>query len=253
LTDPTPEIASPLDEQRLVSETGLAARIAHVAGPTLGGLGFRLVRVKISGQDGMTVQIMAERPDGTMTVDDCELASENLSAVLDVEDVIAQAYRLEMSSPGIDRPLVRVSDFARAVGHEARIELATPAPDGRKRFRGIIRSVTGEGREAILDFERNDARADEEAHVKLPLGALEEARLVLTDALIRESLRAGKLAAEQPPEGEEAPTEPPVRRGPGRFAAKNQMKGKPVLPAGVQSHFKKSPRPPSRGGTTGSK
>ena len=81
----------------------------------------------------------------------------------------------------------------------------------------------------------------------LPLGALDEARVVLTDELIRESLKAGKLAAEKPPEGEETGAEPPVRRGPGRFAAKNQMKQKPLLPAGVQSQFKKSPRAPQRG------
>ena len=97
-------IAAALDEPRLTSETGLAARIARVAEPTLNGLGFRLVRVKLSGQDGMTLQIMAERPDGSMNIDDCELASQNLSPVLDVEDAIAQAYRLEISSPGIDRP-----------------------------------------------------------------------------------------------------------------------------------------------------
>ena len=247
----TPAIDAPLDEPRLVSETGLAARIAHIAGPTLMGLGFRLVRVKISGQDGMTLQIMAERPDGSMTIEDCELASENLSPVLDVEDAIAQAYRLEMSSPGIDRPLVRVSDFRRAIGHEARIELATPQPDGRKRFRGLLRAVEGEGRDAILAFERNDARADEEKLVRLPLGALDEARLTLTDELIRESLKAGKIAAEKPPEGEEAGEEPPIRRGPGRFAAKNQMKQKRVLPAGVQSQFKKPPRAPARGAPKG--
>ncbi|MCC2105291.1 MAG: ribosome maturation factor, partial [Hyphomicrobiales bacterium] len=103
------------------------------------------------------------------------------------------------------------------------------------------------GRDAMLAFERADARADEEKLVRLPLGALEEARLVLTDELIRESLKAGKLAAEQPPEGEEAAPEPPIRRGPGRFAAKNQMKQRPLVPAGVQSQFKKSPRPPGRG------
>ncbi|MFT4099054.1 MAG: ribosome maturation factor RimP [Rhodoblastus sp.] len=245
MTQAAPEIDAavdaPLDEPRLVSETGLAARIAHIAGPTLMGLGFRLVRVKISGQDGMTLQIMAERPDGTMNIEDCELASDTLSPVLDVEDAIAQAYRLEMSSPGIDRPLVRVSDFKRALGHEARIELATPQPDGRKRFRGTVLAVEGEGRDAILAFERNDARADEEKLVRLPLGALDEARLVLTDELIREALKAGKLTAEAPPEGEEAAPEAPVRRGPGRFAAKNQMKQRPLVPAGVQSQFKKSP------------
>ncbi|MFO1117500.1 MAG: ribosome maturation factor RimP [Beijerinckiaceae bacterium] len=233
-------IAAALDEPRLTSETGLAARIARVAEPTLNGLGFRLVRVKLSGQDGMTLQIMAERPDGSMNIDDCELASQNLSPVLDVEDAIAQAYRLEISSPGIDRPLVRASDFQRAVGHEARVELATPAPDGRKRFRGHIRAVEGEGRDAILTFERNDARADEDSLVRLSLRDLEEAKLILTDELIRESLRAGKLAQDEPAEGEEAGPEAPPRRGPGRFAAKNQMKQKPLLPAGVQSQFKKS-------------
>ncbi|MDE2362282.1 MAG: ribosome maturation factor RimP [Hyphomicrobiales bacterium] len=249
LTDQTPDIPAALDEPRLVSETGLAARIAHVAAPTLSGLGFRLVRVKISGQDGMTVQIMAERPDGSMNIEDCESASENLSPVLDVDDAIAQAYRLEVSSPGIDRPLVRVSDFSRAIGHEARVELATPMPDGRKRFRGLIKGVEGEGRDAVLSFERNDARSDEEKLAQIPLGSLEEARLVLTDALIRESLRAGKLAAEKPAEGEEAAPEAPPRRGPGRFAAKNKMKAKPAVPAGVQTHFKKSPRAPTRGNT----
>ena len=251
MTQAAPEIDAPLDEPRLVSETGLAARVAHIAGPTLMGLGFRLVRVKISGQDGMTLQIMAEKPDGSMNIEDCELASDTLSPVLDVEDAIAQAYRLEMSSPGIDRPLVRVSDFKRAIGHEARIELSVPQPDGRKRFRGIILAVEGEGRDAVLAFERNDARADEEKLVRLPLNALEEARLVLTDELIRESLKAGKLTSGAPPEGEEAAPEPPVRRGPGRFAAKNQMKQKPLLPAGVQAQFKKSnikkPGPSGRG------
>ena len=248
MNDQTPEIAAPLDEPRLVSETGLAARVAHVAGPTLEGLGFRLVRVKISGQDGMTLQIMAERPDGSMNIEDCELASQNLSPVLDVEDVIAQAYRLEMSSPGIDRPLVRVSDFARAVGHEARIELAVAMPDGRKRYRGEILGVEGQGRDAVLSFERNDARADEEKLVKIPLSTLEEARLELTDALIRESLRAGKKAPQDAAEGEEAGPEAPPARGQTRVIPKNKIKQKPLLPAGVQSQFKKSPRPPHRGG-----
>ncbi len=225
----------PLDEKRLSGETGLAARIARVAEPTLNGLGLRLVRVKISGQDGMTVQIMAERPDGTMTIEDCELASENLSPVLDVEDAVSQAYRLEVSSPGIDRPLVRVSDFRRAVGHEARVELAHPADDGRKRYRGVIVAVEDEG--ATLALERTDARTDEETRVRIRLADLDEARLVLRDALIRESLRAGKAAEEAARAGDdEAP-----RRGPGRFSAKGgrPAKQKPVLPAGVQAGFKK--------------
>ena len=136
---------------------------------------------------------MAERPDGTMTIDDCEAASQALSPELDVADLIASEYRLEISSPGVDRPLVRLSDFHRAIGHEAKIELTHPVASGRKRFRGIIRGVEGEGQGATLALERTDARSDEEKAVSLPLADLDEGRLVLTEALIRESLRAGKL------------------------------------------------------------
>src|SRR5690606_21094522 len=103
-----------LDEPRLVAETGLAARIAAFVEPVLMGLGYRLVRVRVSGRDGMTVQIMAERPDGSFTIDDCEAASRTLSPALDVEDPIPGGYRLELSSPGIARPLVRGSAFQRA-------------------------------------------------------------------------------------------------------------------------------------------
>lgn len=224
----------PLDEKRLFVESGLAARVAQTAEPTLNGLGFRLVRVKISGQDGMTVQIMAERPDGGMTIADCELASENLSPVLDVENILAQAYRLEVSSPGVDRVLARVSDFARAIGHEARLELAHPTADGRKRFRGAIVALEDEGATLVLD--RADARADEESRVRLPLADLDDARLVLTDALLRESLRKGKAAEDAAREKDaDAP-----RRGPGRFAKSDRpVKPKPVLPAGVRAHLKK--------------
>ena len=98
-------------EPRLVAEQGIAARVAAIAEPVLAGIGYRLVRVKISGLDGCTVQIMAERPDGTMTVEDCEAVARALSPVLDVADPIDRAYRLEVSSPGMDRPLVRRSDF----------------------------------------------------------------------------------------------------------------------------------------------
>lgn len=239
-TAPPPADTPPLDEKRLGVETGLAARIARVAEPTLNGLGFRLVRVKISGQDGMTVQIMAERPDGTMTIDDCELASENLSPVLDVDDAVAQAYRLEVSSPGVDRPLVRVSDFARAIGHEARVELENPGPDGRKRFRGTIVALEDEGATLVLD--RTDARSDEDPRARIALADLDEARLILTEALFREALRAGKIEAEEARRAGDEEDAP--RRGPGRFsarhgAAQKPAKQKPVLPAGVQAGFKK--------------
>ena len=126
---------SELSEPRLVSETGLAARIGAIAGPVLEGLGYRLVRVRVSGADGCTVQIMAERPDGTMAIEDCEASSRALSPVLDVADPVPTAYRLEMSSPGLDRPLVRRTDFERAHGQLVKIEMAVPV-EGRKRFRG---------------------------------------------------------------------------------------------------------------------
>lgn len=240
MTETAAIIDAALDEPRLVSETGVAARVAHLAEPVLAQLGYRLVRVKLMQQNGQILQIMAERPDGIMTIDDCEAASQALSPELDVADFISGEYRLEISSPGVDRPLVRVSDFRRAVGHEARLELTHPVESGRKRFRGIIQGVEGEGREAKLSIERNDARADEEKLVSLPLADLDEAKLMLTEALIRESLRAGKLQPtteeETTDEGEERP-----RRGPGRFRGPAKQKAKPLVPAGVQTQFKKGP------------
>ncbi|MGE3248098.1 MAG: ribosome maturation factor RimP [Beijerinckiaceae bacterium] len=221
-TPAQPEIAADIDEPRIIEETGPAARVARVAAPVLRDVGFRLVRVRILSGQGTTLQIMAERPDGTMGVDDCEAASMALSPVLDLEDPISQAYRLEMSSPGIDRPLVRISDFQRAIGHEARIETAILL-HGRKRFRGWIEGVSGEGRTAEIKIRRMDARADEEADVALPVAEIAEAHLVLTEALIREALRAGKAQLEEP--GEEGATEDEApRRGPGRFAARRQAK-----------------------------
>jgi ribosome maturation factor RimP len=240
-----------LGEARFVSETGAAARIAHVAQPVLADLGYRLVRVKLSAQDGMIVQIMAERPDGSMTVKDCEAVSAALSPVLDVEDVVHQAYRLEISSPGIDRPLVRASDIRRALGQEVRIELRAGL-DGRKRFRGLIGEIEGEGIEAAVKFLRGDAKPGEAAEAILPLRDIAEAKLVLTEALIRESLRAAKAAlaeaeADSAESGDsDAAAAPEPQRGPGRFAARN-AKARPVLPAGVASKFKqaKSGRPQS--------
>jgi ribosome maturation factor RimP len=236
------EAPSPLDEPRLCGETGVAARIANIAEPVLTQLGFRLVRARILSQNGMVLQIMAERPDGAMTIDDCEAASQALSPELDVEDVISDAYRLEISSPGIDRPLVRVSDFRRAIGHEAKIELTKPLETGRKRFRGDILSVEGEGRDAVVTLERNDAPPDEDKTVRMPLRDLDEAKLMLTDALIREALRAGKAQLEDEDASEDGaapPEDDRPRRGPGRFAAAKGKKAKPLVPAGVQTGFKK--------------
>jgi len=129
-----------LDEVRLIEDSGQAERVGRIAAPVLRDLGYRLVRVKISSAAGATIQIMAERPDGTMSIEDCESVSMALSPVFDVEEPMAQAYRLEISSPGIDRPLVRESDFGRAIGHEARVEMAV-AVNGRKRFRGRLAAI----------------------------------------------------------------------------------------------------------------
>jgi ribosome maturation factor RimP len=190
-------------EARLIGEQGAAGRLAAIAQPVLEGLGYRLVRVRISGLAGCTVQVMAERADGTMTIDDCEAVSRALSPVLDVADPIADTYRLEISSPGIDRPLVRRSDFERFAGHQIKVEMATPL-EGRRRFRGLLIGAQGDA----ARIRRADAAAEEAAEVLLPIRDMAEARLVLTDALVAESLRRGK-AAERGARGE---TEPASRR-----------------------------------------
>jgi ribosome maturation factor RimP len=177
------------NEPRLIMEPGLSARVAHVAEPVIEQLGYRLVRVKVSGADGCTVQIMAERPDGSMTVEDCETVSRALSPVLDVADPIDRAYRLEISSPGIDRPLVRKSDFDRYAGHLARIEMEAPI-GGRKRFRGTITGTEGEA----ARIHRDDTEAGEAAEILLPISEMSEAKLVLTDELVKEALRREKSA-----------------------------------------------------------
>ena len=124
-----------ISEARFISETGVAAEVAALIEPALNDMGFRLVRVTVSGRDGTTVQIMAERPDGTITVEDCADISRNLSPLLDAHDPISGHYTLEISSPGIDRPLARTSDFEAWAGHEAKIETKELVA-GRKRFRG---------------------------------------------------------------------------------------------------------------------
>ncbi|MDO8534333.1 MAG: ribosome maturation factor RimP [Xanthobacteraceae bacterium] len=178
-----------LDEPRLIGETGLAARIAAISEPILTGLGFRLVRVRVSGRDGCTVQIMAERADGTFMIEDCEAASRALSPALDVEDPIPSTYRLELSSPGIDRPLVRHSDFERLAGHEVKIEMEV-AVDGRKRFRGLLLGT--EGDDAKLRVEAGEG---EPQVVRLAISDMADAKLVLTDALVAQSLKQGKTAS----------------------------------------------------------
>lgn len=207
MTDPTavPEDADLLAEPRLVVEPGVAARVSAVAGPVLQGMGYRLVRIRISGEAGCTVQVMAERPDGTMQIEDCEAVSRALSPVLDVADPIDRAYRLEISSPGIDRPLVRRSDFERFGGHLVKIEMAV-AHQGRKRFRGTLAGVEGDA----VRLHRDDTRADEDADVLLVMEDISDARLVLTDELIAESMRRGKQAERELKQNLGlAPTPPP--------------------------------------------
>jgi ribosome maturation factor RimP len=183
-------IAAPdLAEPRLIVEPGLAARVAAIVEPVIEDLGYRLVRVKVSGADGCTVQIMAERPDGSMAVEDCEAVSRALSPVLDVADPIDRAYRLEISSPGLDRPLVRRSDFDRYAGHLARIEMDMPV-DGRKRFRGTLAGTEGE----TARLARDDVAEGEDAQVLLPIREMSEAKLVLTDKLVTDALRREKAA-----------------------------------------------------------
>lgn len=177
-----------MSDDRLITETGLDARVAHIIAPSLDALGFRLVRVRVSGQNGCTCQVMAERADGTLTVDDCEAISRLISPLLDVDDPIGKAYHLEVSSPGIDRPLVRLDDFVRALGHEAKLETGVPV-EGRRRWRGQL---------VGLEDDRIGVRLAElgQATQWVPLRELIDARLVLTDALIEESLKTSK----RPPE-----------------------------------------------------
>src|ERR1700728_4397677 len=180
------------DEPRLITEPGRAARVAALVEPVLAALGYRLVRIRISAYAGCTVQIMAERPDGTLSIEDCEAASRALSPVLDVADPIETSYRLEISSPGIDRPMVRRSDFDRYIGHVAHVEMVGPI-DGRRRFRGELLGSEGEH----VRLRHSDAAAGAPAEISLPIDEIMEARLVLTDALISTSLRRSKHGGKQ--------------------------------------------------------
>jgi ribosome maturation factor RimP len=205
-----------LVEPRLVVEPGVAARVSAIAAPVLQGMGYRLVRIRITGEAGCTVQIMAERPDGSMQIEDCEAVSRALSPVLDIADPIERAYRLEISSPGIDRPLVRRSDFERYAGHVAKIEMAV-AHDGRKRFRGTLKGVQGD----CVALHRDDVGAGEDAEVRLAIEEIAEAKLVLTDELIAESMRRGKAAERELKRdlGIEPPAPPHARQAAEKKAA----------------------------------
>lgn len=175
-----------MNDDRMITETGLEARIAKAALPVLGALGFRLVRVRLSGRDGLTVQVMADKDGGEISVEDCADISRDLGHVLDVEDLIDRAYNLEVSSPGIDRPLVRASDFEAWAGHEIRVEMAGLF-EGRRRFRGTLKSA--DDQTAEVQFVDTDGEIHRS---KLPMNEMAEARLVMSDDLIRASLKAAK-------------------------------------------------------------
>ncbi|WP_099865758.1 ribosome maturation factor RimP [Pararhizobium haloflavum] len=177
------------DEERLVTETGTDARIAAIVEPVLASLDMRLVRVRLSGQNGLTLQIMAERRDGMMTVEDCEALSRAVSPALDVDDPIDKAYHLEVSSPGIDRPMVRRHDFERWQGHLLKLETSVLV-ENRKRFRGTIESVSEDG----FVLARDQASYGDEPTVKIPFETIADAKLILTDDLIRDALKADKEA-----------------------------------------------------------
>ncbi len=238
MTEPTfdPVDTDLLTEPRLVVEPGVAARVAAVAAPVLQGMGYRLVRIRISGEAGCTVQVMAERPDGTMQIEDCEAVSRALSPVLDIADPIERAYRLEISSPGIDRPLVRRSDFVRYTGHLVKIEMAV-AHQNRKRFRGILGCVEGEA----VRVTRDDVPKDQEPDVLLPMADIGDAKLVLTDELIAESMRRGKAAERElkrdlglaPPL---APHAKPAGKAKGPSQRADKKPAKKPLPQNTKQH-----------------
>jgi ribosome maturation factor RimP len=189
-----------LGEPRVIADTGVAARVGSIAAPVLTQLGLRLVRVKVSGLAGCTVQIMVERPDGSMTIEECETASRAVSPVLDAADPIDRAYRLEISSPGLDRPLVRRSDFERHIGQRVKIELEV-AHEGRRRFRGVLLGVEDGGARIRSDDAKEGA-----AEFVLPFDDMADARLVLTDELIAASLRRGKSEARAARRGRASPS-----------------------------------------------
>lgn len=168
--------------KRLRTETGLAARVAEVVEPVIEDLGFRLVRVRITGERGANVQVFAEREDGTLTIEDCVEITRVVSPLLDVEDPMPSAYNLEVSSPGIDRVLVRPVDFERYAGFEARIELSEPI-GGQRRFRGHIEGFA----DGEVRLETEVRGYDEPQVIGLPFDDIHEARLVMSDDLLKAS------------------------------------------------------------------
>jgi ribosome maturation factor RimP len=162
----------------------LPAHLEPIIAPAVEAAGYRLVRLRLMGAKRKTLQVMAERPDGTMNVEDCAVLSRALSEFLDKDDPIEGEYDLEVSSPGIDRPLTRLTDFARWSGHEAKIELSAADANGRRRFRCLLLGLDG----SDILFEADGQR------LAVAFRAIAEAKLVLTDKLVQEDLKARKHA-----------------------------------------------------------
>ncbi len=180
-----------MTDKRIARETGPALRVARIAGPLLEDMGYRLIRVRMAGKD---MQVMAERPDGTFTIGDCVAVSRALSPVLDVEDPVSGTYNLEVSSPGVARPLVRPGDFETWAGHVAKIEMMTPI-EGRRRFRGVLEGYDEETNEVrlFLPAEKADGeKGQPDVLVGLDFDDIAEARLVMTDELLAEAARDAK-------------------------------------------------------------
>ncbi|MBZ4020916.1 ribosome maturation factor RimP [Rhodobacter sp. TJ_12] len=171
----------------LIAKTAIDRRLAEIVGPTIEGLGFELVRIRLQGGKYPLLQIMADRPEGGIDVDDCAAISTAVSAVLDVEDPIEEKYTLEVSSPGIDRPLTRLKDFDVWEGYEARLETAEQI-DSRKRFKGVLHGT--EGDEVLIEIEEQG----EQVIIGLQFDWLSDAKLILTEELIAEMLRQKKAA-----------------------------------------------------------
>jgi ribosome maturation factor RimP len=167
----------------LIAKTAMDERLAQIVTPVIEDMGFELVRIRLMGGETKTLQIMADKPEGGIEVDDCGDISTAVSAILDVEDPISDAYDLEVSSPGIDRPLTRLKDFETYEGYEAKLETAEMI-EGRRRFKGELAGV--EGTEILINIE--------EGTIGLEFDWLTEAKLVLTDDLIKEMLRQRKAA-----------------------------------------------------------
>lgn len=167
----------------LIAKTAIDRRLAEIVGPVIEDMGFELVRIRLQGGNTPLLQIMADKPDGGIEVDDCADISTAVSAVMDVEDPIVEAYTLEVSSPGIDRPLTRLKDFENFEGYEAKVE-TSELIDGRRRFKGTLAGV--EEDEVLIIIS--------EGTIGLKFDWLSDAKLVLTDDLIRDMLRARKAA-----------------------------------------------------------